>query len=119
MKPFWRRRLLVPALALWALEPEEDGRTRTGRIITWWLAAAVGQWFSNGALLVAPACVVVMIVVLLHRNGWRAASQFAVLGVSWLAWPRVHGNSPKFARPSTGRLLPSGSTRSTAARAPR
>jgi hypothetical protein len=80
---FWG--LLVPALALWALEPEEDGRTRTGRIITWWLAAAVGQWFSNGALLVAPACVVVMIVVLLHRNGWRAASQFAVLGVSWLA----------------------------------
>ncbi len=79
---FWG--LLLPALALWALEPEEDGRTRTRRIVTWWLAAAVGQWFSNGALLVVPACVVVMSVVLLHRNGWRAASQFVVLGVSWL-----------------------------------
>lgn len=76
--------LLLPALALWALEPEEDGRTRTRRIVMWWLAAAVGQWFSNGALLVVPACVVVMSVVLLHRNGWRAASQFVVLGVSWL-----------------------------------
>jgi hypothetical protein len=79
---FWG--LLLPGLALWALEPEEDGRTRTSRLVTWWLAAAVGQWFSNGALLVAPACVAVMIVVLLHRKGWRAASQFAVLGVSWL-----------------------------------
>src|SRR4029453_15611294 len=67
-----------------ALEPEEDGRTRTRRIVTWWLAAAIGQWFSNGALLVVPACVVVMSVVLLHRNGWRAAWQFVVLGVSWL-----------------------------------
>jgi hypothetical protein len=76
--------LLLPALALWALEPEEDGRTRTRRMVTWWLAAAVGQWFSNGALLVAPACVLVMIAVLLHRNGWRAASQFAVLGLIWL-----------------------------------
>ena len=76
--------LLLPALALWALEPEEDG-PHARRIVAWWLAAAAAQWFSNGALLVAPACVLVMIVVLLHRNGWRAASQFAVLGVSWLA----------------------------------
>jgi hypothetical protein len=79
---FWG--LFLPALAIWALEPEENGRTRTRRIVTWWLATAIGQWFSNGALLVAPACVMVMIVVLLHRNGWRAASQFAVIGVSWL-----------------------------------
>jgi hypothetical protein len=79
---FWG--LLLPALAIWALEPEDDGRAPTRRIVTWWLAAAVGQWFSNGALLVAPPCVAVMIVVLYHRNGWRATSQFAVVGVSWL-----------------------------------
>jgi hypothetical protein len=79
---FWG--LFLPALAIWALEPEENGHIRTRRIVAWWLAAALGQWFSNGALLVAPACVMVMIVVLLHRHGLRTTLPFVAIGLSWL-----------------------------------
>jgi hypothetical protein len=36
--------LLIPALAVWAIEKD--------RVLTWWIVAAVAQWFSNGALFV-------------------------------------------------------------------
>src|SRR5262245_8590138 len=44
--------LLLPALAVWAVERD--------RVLVWWIVAALAQWFSNGALFVAPACVLVM-----------------------------------------------------------
>jgi hypothetical protein len=46
--------LLIPALAVWAIE--ED------RVLTWWIVAAVAQWFSNGALFVVPVCALVVLM---------------------------------------------------------
>ena len=63
--------LLLPALAVWALE--ED------RLLAWWIAAAVAQWFSNGALFVAPVCALVIVVA--SGNTLKAA----LPGIIWLA----------------------------------
>ncbi len=63
--------LLLPALAAWAIE--ED------RVLTWWIVAAIAQWFSNGALFVAPACAVVIIVA----RG--VALRAALPGFLWVA----------------------------------
>lgn len=38
--------LLLPGLAVWAIE--------TDRVVAWWIVAAIAQWLSNGALFVAP-----------------------------------------------------------------
>jgi len=46
--------LLLPALAV-------DAASRQ-RTLMFWTAAAAAQWFSNGALLVVPACAVVLAV---------------------------------------------------------
>ena len=78
---FWA--LLLPALAVWAVEADASRRTR--RTVIWWLAAAVGLWLSNGAVLVAPACALFLFAARWRREGRRAAFEVALLGCLWLA----------------------------------
>ena len=76
---FWG--LLLPALAAWAVE----GRAAEAhaRWIRWWIVAAVAHWFANGALLATPSCAVILLVVILRREGSRAAVRFALAGLIW------------------------------------
>jgi hypothetical protein len=54
------------------------------RISVWWIVAAIGQWFGNGALFVTPACAIVLCVERWRRAGPRAGSLTAVAGGLWL-----------------------------------
>ncbi|MGE3888357.1 MAG: hypothetical protein AB7H81_18125, partial [Vicinamibacterales bacterium] len=86
---FWG--LLLPVLAAWALDPAAPNpRASNRRATLWWLAAALGHWFANGALLVTPACAVVIGIVTLSRHGWTAALRVAIPGVAWLASFGLH-----------------------------
>ena len=77
---FWA--LLLPALAVWAAEgATADDRRR--RMMTWWMAAAAGLWLANGALLVAPACALLILATTLKRDGARAASRQVAWGLIW------------------------------------
>lgn len=77
---FWA--LLLPALAVWATEgATADARRR--RMMTWWMAAAAGLWLANGALLVVPACALLVLATTLRRDGARAASTQAAWGLVW------------------------------------
>ena len=79
---FWA--LLLPALAIWAIEgATADDRRR--RVAAWWMVAAAGSWLANGALLVAPACALLMLAMTLKRDGVPAASRLAAWGFLWLA----------------------------------
>jgi hypothetical protein len=75
--------LLLPAVAAWALE-DDEGQARW-RWVRWWGIAALVQWFSNGGLLVTPACAVVLFGVILRRHGAAAATRFGAWGLLWLA----------------------------------
>lgn len=75
--------LLLPALAVWALE--DDAPSRTRRILIWWTAAALGQWFANGAMLVAPCCAMFLFLTAARRDGRRGAFVVAGFGGLWLA----------------------------------
>jgi hypothetical protein len=89
MKPysadaFWG--LLLPALTAWAAEDPNQGRDdRSRRVVVWWIVAAIGQWFAYGALLVTPACALVLLAVFARRGGWRGAIAVARPGLAWLA----------------------------------
>jgi hypothetical protein len=77
--------LLLPALAVASLEEARDP-SRSSRAITWWwIVAAIGIWFANGAVFVAPGCAVTLVVVSWRRGGWRAAWRSAVPSVLWFA----------------------------------
>jgi hypothetical protein len=107
---FWA--LFLPALAVWALEgqPSSLKKPRTvasgssrkpqhvdaaesaekllgpvpHRIAVWWIVAAIGMWFGNGALFVTPACAIVLCVEGWRRAGLRAASWTALAAAPWL-----------------------------------
>jgi len=68
--------LLLPAVAAWTIE--------TSRPAAFWIAAAVSQWFGNGALFVTPLCALMVAAILLRRDGWRSALQFSLFGAVWL-----------------------------------
>jgi hypothetical protein len=79
---FWA--LLLPALAGWVVEGPDDRRVLLGRAALWWTIAALGLWFGNGALFVAPGCALVLLVGFWRRGGWRLASRFCAIGFVWL-----------------------------------
>ena len=81
--------LLLPALAVWAIEPDRSS-DRARRIWLWWVAAAAGLWFANGAVLVTPACAIFLAVAVWRRDGLRAAVWFAAGGLMWLASFGLH-----------------------------
>ena len=82
--------LLVPAVAAWVLDEDDDERQVRRRWIRWWLVAAGSQWIANGALLVAPACALVLFVALLGRHGLRHALYFASAGAIWATSVALH-----------------------------
>ncbi len=81
--------LLLPALVVWAAEGRDD-RARLRRSAAWWMVAIVGQWWSMGGLLVAPACAVALLVVLWRRDGWRSAARVTAFGCVWLILFGLH-----------------------------
>ena len=81
--------LLLPALAAWAVEADRP-TDRARRVWLWWIAAAIGHWFANGALLVTPACAIFLCVVVWRRDGRRATAWFVVGGLLWLASFGLH-----------------------------
>jgi hypothetical protein len=100
---FWA--LLLPALAAWAVgvDPRERGRESSGaasmapswnavwtRTLIWWSVAAMGQWFGNGALFVAPPCALILGVALWRQSGLGVAYRFAAQGAIWLVAFGLH-----------------------------
>ena len=84
---FWA--MWLPALAVWAVEDDLNAPRRR-RWMIWWSAAAAGQLFSNGAVLVTPACAVVLFAWIVRRHGRNAALWFAAVGAVWLAAFALH-----------------------------
>ena len=76
--------LLLPALVIWTIEADAPAE-RSRRTVIWWLAAAVGLWLANGALLVTPACALFLLAARWRRDGRGAAFQVALCGLIWLA----------------------------------
>jgi hypothetical protein len=68
--------LVVPAVAAWALQ--------ASRPSMFWIVAAIGQWFANGALYVTPLCALLVAAILLRREGWQSAIRFSLVGVVWI-----------------------------------
>ena len=63
---FWA--LWLPALAVAAATASPTDARRRHTLAMWTLAAAIGHWFSLGALLVLPACFVVLCSVSERRD---------------------------------------------------
>src|SRR5262245_40579965 len=80
---FWA--LLLPALAAWSLDLSRESSPLLRTAGVWWLLAAVGVWFGNGAVFVAPGCAVALVLVWWRRAGWRGAFQAAAPAVVWFA----------------------------------
>ena len=75
--------LLLPALAVWAIEAR-DAAARVRRIVVWWAIAAATLWVANGAIFVAPACALFLVGVAWRRDGVRSAARAAAAGLIWL-----------------------------------
>ena len=76
--------LLLPLLVVWAIEGHNEGERRR-RTAVWWGAAIAGQVWSMGGLLVAPVCVVTLLVAVWRKDGVRSALIAAAMGGAWLA----------------------------------
>jgi hypothetical protein len=77
--------LLIPALAAWAVENDERFPDRSRRIMRWWIAAAVAQWISNGALFVTPLCAAVVGIAVGRTRNRRAIAAMVMGGALWTA----------------------------------
>jgi len=81
--------LVIPALVVWTTEADgPDERLR--RASVWWVVAAAGLWWANGALLVAPACALTLVISLWRIDGRKNATVFAATGLFWLASLAAH-----------------------------
>jgi hypothetical protein len=80
---FWVLSLI--ALAAWATEETAQRPLALTRTMGWWIAAAVGQWFSFAAIFVAPACAILLCVIAWRRAGSRTAVMVASQGLIWFA----------------------------------
>jgi hypothetical protein len=81
--------LLLPALAVWAVEAAEPAQ-RTRRVAAWWAVAVVAQWFANGALLATPACALLLVAASWRRGERRAALMALGMGAVWLSAFGLH-----------------------------
>jgi hypothetical protein len=75
--------LLLPAMAVWSFEAA-SAPVRLRRQIAWFAVAGVGIWFANGALFVAPGCVIWMLVAHVRERDLAGAVRFTAAGVLWL-----------------------------------
>ena len=85
---FWA--LLLPAAAIWALEPVKSSSVSAQRTLLWWSLAAIGQWLGYGAIFVTPGCAVILCVTAFVRGGWRRAATVASQGIIWLLCFAAH-----------------------------
>ncbi len=76
--------LLVPALAVWALDAR-DGPAFNVRVVRWWMTAAGALWFSNGALFVTPGCALVLFGAALARGNSPGPTRILQGTAGWLA----------------------------------
>lgn len=81
--------LILPALVVWTTEADGPGQ-RLRRASAWWAVAAAGLWWANGAVFVAPACVLILVIALWRIDGRKNATVFAVTGLVWLASFAAH-----------------------------
>ena len=81
--------LILPALVVWTTEADGPGQ-RLRRASVWWAVAAAGLWWANGALFVAPACALTLVISLWRIDGRKNATVFAVAGLFWLASFAAH-----------------------------
>ena len=79
---FWA--LLLPTLALWSLELNGEQQISLGRTGIWWIVAAIGQWFSFGAIFTTPGCALVLFAGAWRHSGKRTALLVAAQGLLWL-----------------------------------
>ena len=83
--------LMVPSLAAWAIAvPSHDSPRLIRRTAIWWTVSGLLQWFSYGALFVAPGCGVLLIALTWRRFGRRVAIRTAALATIWLFSVGVH-----------------------------
>ena len=81
--------LLLPALVVWVLEANGP-RQRLQRAACWWAVVAAGQWLANGAVLIAPASVVVLSVAMWRMDGRRMLVAVIPMGMTCLAMFGIH-----------------------------
>lgn len=81
--------LLLPALAAWAADADDEGAARI-RLLRWWLVASLAQWIAYGALLVTPLCALLLTGAILARHGVRPALHFSAGGLLWLTSFAAH-----------------------------
>jgi hypothetical protein len=81
--------LMLPALVVWTTEADGPGQ-RLRRALVWWAVAAAGLWWGNGALLVAPACALTLMISLWRIDGRKNATVFAATSFFWLASFAAH-----------------------------
>ena len=82
--------LLLPAMAAWAVEPTRGGVVNLRRTAVWWMVAAIGQWFSYGAVFVAPASAGILCIVAWTRGHRKTVLYVALQGAVWLVCFLVH-----------------------------
>lgn len=80
--------LVLPAMAVWAIEADTDAR-RIRRAGAWWAAATVGQFLANGAAIVTPGCALVLFAAS-WRRGRAVAGAVATLGLIWVGGALLH-----------------------------
>ena len=81
--------LILPALVVWTTEGDSPGQ-RLRRASVWWGVAAAGLWWANGAVFVAPACALALVISLWRIDGRKNATVFAIAGLFWLASFAAH-----------------------------
>lgn len=75
-------------LALAGLVVEEPRSKR--RILGFWAVAAIGLWFSMGALLIVPGLALVLGFQAVIRHGWRATLPHLPAGLGYVASFLLH-----------------------------
>jgi hypothetical protein len=81
--------LILPVLVVWTTEADDPGQ-RLRRASVWWVVAAAGLWWANGAVFVAPACALALVISLWRIDGRKNATTFAFTGLFWLASFAAH-----------------------------
>ncbi|HZR23899.1 MAG TPA: hypothetical protein VFA59_09955 [Vicinamibacterales bacterium] len=80
--------LVLPAMAVWAIEADTDAR-RIRRAAAWWVAAAIGQWLANGAAIVTPGCALVLFAASWRRSR-AVAGAVVAFGLVWVGAALLH-----------------------------
>jgi hypothetical protein len=81
--------LLLPALAVWTTEAS-SARGIARRQLAWAAAAGAGLWFGNGALFVAPGCLLWMLWSHARTRDLKGMTRLTVAGLVWFVFFAGH-----------------------------